>query len=139
MGKHEVSLNWAEDMAFDVDVNGHTLRLDAEDAAGGRDTGPRPKPLMLAALAGCTAMDVISLLRKMRVEFDDLKIKIDADLTDDHPKVYTAIRVVYQVYGSQVDHEKMQKAVELSQDKYCGVSAMLRSFAKVSWEIEYLS
>lgn len=139
MGKHEITLNWAEDMAFDVDVNGHTLRLDAEDAVGGRDTGPRPKPLMLAALAGCTAMDVISLLRKMRVEFDDLKIKIDADLTDDHPKVYTAIRVVYQVYGSQVDHEKMQKAVELSQDKYCGVSAMLRSFAKVSWEIEYLS
>jgi putative redox protein len=137
MGTANVTLDWKSGMAFDVDIEGHIVRMDRDEAGGGENTGPTPKPLMLAALAGCTAIDVVSLLQKMRVPFDDLKIDVSATVTEEHPKIYDTVHLVYMIYGKDVDHDKMQKAVELSQEKYCGVSAMFRHFAKVTYEIEY--
>jgi putative redox protein len=81
-----VIANWLGNMAFEAEVNGHTLVLDAIPEVGGENRGPRPKPLMLAALAGCTAMDVISILKKMRVPVEKFNVRAQGDLTDEHPK-----------------------------------------------------
>lgn len=137
MDTHEITLDWKSEMAFTAGVNGHSILLDAEDAVGGHDEGPRPKPLMLTALAGCTAMDVVSLMNKMRVPFTGLNIKVSGELADEHPKIYKKVHVDYYVQGENLDHEKVQKAVDLSQEKYCGVSAMFRAFAELTFEVHY--
>lgn len=131
----KISLKWVEGMAFDGEVNGHILRIDANESVGGKDTGPRPKALMLIALAGCTAMDVVSILNKMRMPYDDFDVNVEANKTEEHPVVYTDFKIVYRFRGSALDREKIEKAVSLSQDRYCGVSAMYKSIGTVSYEI----
>lgn len=133
---HTIQTTWNDKMSFDSQIDGHTLRLDTRDEMGD-DTGPGPKKLLLAGLAGCTGMDVVSLLKKMRVPFTGMKINIDADLTEEHPKVYSEIRLIYQIFGSELDKGKVQKAVDLSQEKYCGVTAMLKKNCPVNYSIEY--
>ncbi|HOW25731.1 MAG TPA: OsmC family protein [Bacteroidales bacterium] len=135
----KVRIKWNGKMAFDADVNGFAIRMDAAPEAGDKDQGPRPKPLTLAALGGCTGMDVVSLLEKMRVPLESFDMKIEAEQTDEHPRVYKKIHIVYIFKGKNLPLEKLQKAVELSQEKYCGVSAMLRKSAAVTYEIEVLS
>lgn len=138
MGKHQIDLEWDNGMLFHSIVNGHTIYVDADTNVGGSDKAPRPKPLMLVALAGCTAMDVVSLLNKMKVEFSYFNVKIDAELTEEHPKVYSKVHIIYQIKGDNLDASKVEKAVHLSQEKYCGVSAMFKKFSEVSFEIQYL-
>ncbi len=90
------------------------------------------------SLAGCTGMDVVSLLKKMRVTFEDLKISVDANLTDEHPKIYDAMHITYKFWGvKEADHTKVEKAVTLSKERYCGVSAMLEKASKLTFEIVY--
>lgn len=131
----KISLKWVDGMAFDGEVNGHTLRIDANESVGGRDTGPRPKALMLLALAGCTAMDVVSILNKMRMEYDDFSVDVESNKTEEHPVVYTDFKIVYKFKGNNLDREKIDKAVSLSQERYCGVSAMYKHIAPVTYEI----
>jgi len=138
MSKHEIDLEWENGMLFHSVVNGHKVLVDADASVGGSDKAPRPKPLMLVSLAGCTAMDVVSLLNKMRVEFSYFNVKVSAELTEDHPKVYSKVHIVYQIKGNNIDKSKVEKAVNLSQERYCGVSAMFRKFAELSFEIQYL-
>lgn len=138
MAKHEIDLNWENGMLFHSIVNGHHIYLDTDTSAGGSDKGPRPKALMLVSLAGCTAMDVVSLLNKMRVEFEYFNVHVEADVSEEHPKVYTKVHIKYQIKGKNLDTTKVEKAVNLSQEKYCGVSAMFRKFAALTFEIEYL-
>lgn len=138
MGKHTIDLIWENGMCFSSEVNGHKVYVDADASVGGTNKAPRPKPLMLVALAGCTAMDVVSLLNKMRVDFSYFNVKIDAELSEEHPKVYTKVHIIYQIKGENIDKAKVEKAVNLSQEKYCGVSAMFKKFAEVSFEIKYL-
>ena len=88
-------VTWLEDMAFDVEVNGHHFTIDAEERVGGKDRGPRPKPLILASLAGCTGMDVVSILTKMKVKGYKFHLEAEADQTDVHPKYYHTIRLSY--------------------------------------------
>jgi putative redox protein len=133
--KHIVNTAWAGKMKFDTEVNGHHIILDAAEDVGGENAGPRPKALMLSALAGCTGMDVISILKKMKVEPENFNIKIEADLTEEHPKVYSKVHIIYEFKGKNLEIEKLQKAIELSQEKYCGVSAMYRKAMDVSYEI----
>jgi putative redox protein len=135
----KVRIKWNGKMAFDADVNGFVVRMDAAPEAGGKDQGPRPKPLTLAALGGCTGMDVVSILEKMRVPLDSFDMKIEAEQTDEHPRVYKRIHIVYTFKGKDLPLEKIQKAVDLSQEKYCGVSSMLRRTAALTYEIEVLS
>lgn len=139
MKKETVSTVWQEEMSFQSQVDNHTISLDAEDVFGGRNRGSRPKPLMLTALGGCTAMDVVSLLNKMRVPFTGLTVDVSAELTEEHPKVYQNVMVTYKVKGTGLDPEKVEKAVALSQEKYCGVIAMFKSFSTVSYTIEYIN
>ena len=135
---HAIEARWAKGMAFEADMSEHKLVLDSDPKFGGEGRGPRPKSLLLLSLAGCTGMDVVSLLKKMRVEFEDLKIKITGELTDEHPKYYHKIHLTYQIKGKDINHDKVEKAVNLSQDKYCGVSYMLKKAAEITYDIEYI-
>ena len=135
---HSVKTSWKGNMKFDSNVNGHSVLMDAVPDVGGEDLGPRPKQLLLSALAGCTGMDVISILNKMRVEPDALTIDITADVTDEHPKQYSAMHIVYNFKGKGLDPEKLKKAVDLSQERYCGVSAMFRKAMELSYEIRII-
>ena len=122
-------------MAFESEVNGHKLVLDAAKEFGGEDLGYRPKPLVMAALAGCTGMDVVSILKKMRVEYDGLEIKVEGDVADEHPKTYTALKLIYEFKGKDLPMEKLEKAVALSEKTYCGVWAMYKKAVPVTYEI----
>lgn len=124
-----------EDLSFGVELQGHEFVVDADAAVGGKDRGPRPKALLLAGLAGCTGMDVASILGKMKMLYDSFAVEVDAHQTDEHPKVYDGISLRYIFTGSDLDEKKIEKAVTLSQDKYCGVTAMLSKTAKIDYEI----
>jgi len=134
---HNVKTKWANKMAFDSQIDNHTIRIDTGGEMGD-DTGPSPKKLLLASLAGCTGMDVVSLLKKMRVDITGFEIDIDADLTEEHPIVYSEIRLVYRFYGTDLDKTKVEKAVKLSQERYCGVSEMLRKNSPINYTITYI-
>jgi putative redox protein len=136
--KHTVDTAWQGNMKFDAVVSGHHVVMDALPAVGGNDEGARPKELMLAALAGCTGMDVVSILKKMRVEPEYFNIRVEAEMTEEHPKHYTAMHIIYEFKGEGLELEKLQKAVKLSQDQYCGVSTMYRKAMEISYEIVIL-
>lgn len=124
-------------MAFDTVVDGHTLTIDADPDFGGNDTGPKPKPLLLLSLSGCTGMDVVSLMNKMRVEYADFQVTVDGELTDEHPKYYHKIHLTYSLKTTPQYHEKIKKAVTLSQERYCGVSYMLSKSSELTHEIDF--
>lgn len=128
----EATARWTDGMRFDLRTgSGHTLEADADAETGGRDAGPRPKELLLAALASCTAMDVASVLRKMRQPFRGLRVRAGGEPTAEHPRVFRRIDLVYEVEGEGCDAERVAHAVELSRDRYCGVNAMLRPAVEV--------
>ncbi len=133
--KSSVNVKWTGNMSWETELFGHKLVLDAGTDNGGEDKGPRPKILMLTALAGCTGMDVVSILKKMRVEFEDLQIIVEGDLTEDHPKYYEKMHVIYQFKGKDLPMDKLEKAVGLSEEKYCGVSALYKKAIPVTTEI----
>ncbi|MCS6820017.1 MAG: OsmC family protein [Chitinophagales bacterium] len=126
-------------MLLEAHQNEHKFLIDAAPESGGEGKGVRPKALILTSLAGCTAMDVLSLLQKMRVEFSDFSVEAEGELTEEHPKIYHKVWLKYFIrLSNEADKEKMEKAVSLSQEKYCGVSAMVKKFADLSLEIVYL-
>lgn len=131
----KVILDWKGGMQYDAQIGEHTLTLDASEELGGTNLGPRPKSLLLAALAGCTGMDIASLARKMRVEFDRIEIEADAEKNDEIPTVYTSMTLIYRFEGKGIDPEKPLKMVSLSQERYCGVSEMLRKVAPIAVEV----
>ena len=132
---NKVNVAWTGDMAFEAEVNDFKLKLDADKSVGGNNSGPRPKALMLVSLGGCTGMDVVSILAKMRVIPDYFNVEITGELTEEHPKIYDKIHVVYTFRGKDLPLAKLEKAVNLSQDRYCGVNAMLSKAATVTHEI----
>lgn len=136
--KTRIDCTLKEGMMFESIVNGHKLILDAEEEVGGKDKGPRPKALTLASLAGCTGMDVISILRKMKVEPSYFNIVVDAISGDEHPKIYEKIHLIYEFKGDYLPIDKLEKAIVLSQERYCGVTAMLRKSSDITWEIKFL-
>jgi putative redox protein len=136
--KESVSTRWIENMAFETEVNGHKLIIDAGPASGGEDRGPRPKQLMLSALGGCTAMDVVAMLKKMRVNIDGLNVIVEGDLTEDYPKHFFKMHVIYEFKGKDLPLDKLQKVIDLSSEKYCGVSAVYRKAMELTSEIRIL-
>jgi putative redox protein len=130
-----VSTKWLENMSFESEINGHKVIIDAKEEVGGHDKGPRPKPFMLAALGGCTAMDVISILKKMRVELKSLNVIVEGELTEEHPRHFDKMHVIYEVEGDNLPMDKIEKAVSLSEEKYCGVSVVYRKALEISSEI----
>ena len=134
--KNSIECLWNGDMEFSTEVNGHELIMDADVSVGGNNHGPRPKALLLAGLAGCTGMDVVSILKKMQLAPKSFKINVDAQMTEEHPKVYDKIHISYIFSGENLPKDKLERAVVLSQEKYCGVSAMLSKAADLSWDIK---
>ncbi len=134
---HKINTAWKENMAFDAQLGDHVVTVDAVSPIGD-NKGSSPKQLLLASLATCTGMDVVSLLKKMRVEYSAFTIDVEADLTEEHPKVYSEFRLTYCFTGKGMDRNKVKKAVDLSQEKYCGVSAMLKKSAPILYTIEYI-
>ena len=138
MATHSSELKWIDELKFEAFQNGKTIHIDANPDEG-TTTGVRPKALILTSLAGCTAIDVIELLKKMRVAFSDFSIKVSGELTDEHPKIYQTVVLTYIIKLADAnDKSKVEKAVQLSQDTYCGVSAMVKKFADLQVHIEYL-
>jgi putative redox protein len=132
---HSVTTLFNNNMAFTADINGHEVLMDTTADDGGDDSGPSPKRLMLASLAGCTGMDIVPILNKMKVSYSDFSIDVDADVTEEHPRIYNRVKITYKIKMAAADRPKMEKAVALSQEKYCGVSAMFRAFAELKTEI----
>ena len=136
--KSEVSIKWQGEMSFESEIDGHKITLDASPEVGGKDKGPRPKPFVLLALAGCTGMDVVSMLKKMRVEYEGLEIKVEGELAEDHPKTFTSMKVVFEFKGKNLPMDKIEKAVALSDEKYCGVSALYKKAIPLTTEIRVI-
>jgi putative redox protein len=134
----ELVLNWDKNMCFSSNIDGHYLTIDAADEFGGENKGPRPKKMLLLALAGCTAMDVVSLMKKMRVDFSGFKIEVESELADDHPKRYNSITLVYSVNSSEIFRENIEKAIKLSEEKYCGVWASLKDSIKIDYKLKII-
>jgi len=126
-------------MSFEADLEGFKIAIDADQEVGGKRKGPKPKALMMVALAGCTGMDVVSLLNKMRVNYTSLNIKVEGDLTEEHPKHYTKMKVIYELKGDNIDIKKVQKAVDLSKEKYCGVSYSYKGIMDLEYDIRILA
>ncbi len=133
-----VKAEWAGGMRFvHRSASGHALVTDASVASGGNDTAPSPMELILHALVGCTGVDVISILRKMKQPVTKLTVSVDAERADEHPKVYTKLPVKYVVHGD-VDERKLKRAIGLSEKIYCSVTAMLAEKAKIDSSYEIL-
>jgi len=123
--KQSVNAEFKGDMVFEADVNGRKFSMDSI-----QKKGVWPKPLLLVAICGCSGMDVVSILNKMQIKFDSLNIYVDANITNGHPSTYDKIHVVYKIGGEDLPKEKVEKAVSLSQEKYCGVLDMIKKAAK---------
>ena len=132
----KVETQWSSEMSFDSTVNNHRIVMDSDPAFGGQEKGPRPKMLVLSALGGCTGMDVVSILNKMRVNPDSFRVVAEADIADEHPKVFTKIHLTYEFKGKNLPQDKLKKAVDLSQERYCPVSAMLKKACPFTYEIK---
>jgi putative redox protein len=133
--KHAVDTAWKGNMLFDANVSGHHVMMDAVPAVGGEDKGSRPKELMLASLAGCTGMDVVSILKKMRVPFTGLDIRVEADMTEEHPKHYSRMHIIFSFTGDNLQEDQLKKAIDLSQDRYCGVAYVYKKAMEITYEI----
>lgn len=129
----KTQVNWVKGMLFaGAGWSGHTVTMDAGGDFDGNDSAARPMELMLVSLCGCTGMDVVSLLKKMRVEFSGIELNVRAEKTEDHPHVFTRIDLEYVITGNDVDEAKLKKAIDLSQEKYCSVTAMLRKACPIN-------
>lgn len=131
----ETTLTWKEKFTFDVELDNHRFTLDASKENGGNDNGPRPKGLLLTALAGCTGMDVVSILEKMKHKDFTFQLKVTADNESIHPMVYKNVVLSYIFEGNDLKSENVKKAVHLSEEKYCAVSAMLKKAFDIKIQI----
>ena len=132
-----IKTQWEGNMLFNADTLGGNFKIDAAEESGGQGKGVRPKALMLTSLAGCTGMDLVSLLKKMRAEVDGMEINVSGELTDEHPKFYNKVTLEYIFYGTDLKKDKIEKAIELSAEKYCGVMEMFRQFSEITTVIKY--
>ena len=117
----------------------HWIPLDGPEEIGGYSAATRPLELILIGLAGCTSMDVISILKKMKVHLDDYELKVTAEQAEEYPKVFTRIQLQYVFYGEGIDSAKVEKAIKLSEERYCSVTAMLRHSAEMETSYEILA
>ncbi|MEO6405539.1 MAG: OsmC family protein [Ferruginibacter sp.] len=134
---HEIETQWMGKMQFNSLINGHTIVMDAPERVGGEDNGPIPKPFVLSALSGCTGMDIVAILRKAQKEVQDFSMKVTGEISKKQPIEYIAIHVLYDFKGLDENKQAALDAVNDSQNKYCGVSSMLKKALPVTWEVNY--
>ncbi|MFB9056688.1 OsmC family protein [Mariniflexile ostreae] len=135
---NQITTKWLGGMKFEsTNPSGNNLFIEASPEDGAQAEGYRPKALMLSALAGCSGLDVASLIKKMKLEVADFSIDIDANLTEEDPKFYDKLTMAFHFYGSDLNEKKLQRAVDLSVEKYCGVMEMFRQFAELNIETHF--
>lgn len=127
-------VKWIDGMRFvGLGHANHSLVIDGSADSGGLDSSTRPGELVLMALAGCTGIDVVSILKKMKVEFDSFEIGVEAEVAENHPKIYTKIMIEYRFRGKNIPADKIDRAIKLSQETYCSVSNQLRASAEIGY------
>jgi len=135
---NKVTTEWKGGMTFESDnPSGKTVIMDTDVEGSNERYGLSPKAMMLSSLAGCTGLDVVMVLDKMKVSGYRFKMEIEGQLTDEHPKYYNKVHVDYHFYGEDLNEKKIKKAVDLSSEKYCGVMEMFRHFAEITSQIHY--
>ncbi len=137
MASHEIETQWMGKMQFNALINGHTVIMDAPERSGGEDKAPIPKPFVLTALSGCTGMDIIALLRRSNQSIDDLSMTVTGELSKQAPIQYISIHILYAIRADESTREVVLKAIMDSQEKYCGVSSMLKKAIPITWEIYF--
>ena len=135
--QHKVEALWMGRMRFNALVNGHTLVMDAPERVGGDDAGPVPKPFLLTALAGCTGMDVVGLLRKQGIQLDHFGVDVTGELSTTSPMVYIHVHLIYDAQGDPAHRDATLAVVLRSQHEVCGVSHMLKKALPVTWAVRY--
>lgn len=129
----KTSTTWKHDQAFESRLEENVFSID-----GNRKEGPNPKALLLSAIAACSGIDVVDILAKMRVSFSDLTIDVETEQTTEHPRVFKDIRITYKLKTGEENEDKIKKAIDLSLEKYCGVSAMLKKNSPIHYKLELL-
>ena len=125
--------NWIKDEEFESEHEGNRIKVD-----GNKKNGHGPKALLLSGLAGCSGIDVVEILQKKRVEFSDFSIEVETEQTTEHPKVFTDITIIFKLRTDAENEQKIRKAIDLSLNKYCGVSAMLKKNSAINYKLELL-
>ncbi len=133
--KETIKAQWLNDLSFEAEVDGHKIYMDTAAEHGGKNLGPRPKLMMMVALAGCTGMDVAAILKKMRENVEELSVEVEGDVTEGHPKRFEGMKVIYKLKGNGINRKNVEKAVTLSSEKYCGVSANYKEAFDITHEI----
>ncbi|OEF97895.1 OsmC family protein [Desulfuribacillus alkaliarsenatis] len=132
----EVNVVWKENMQFlGTSANGHTTLMDAGVYAGGDGQGPSPMELILQAVAGCTGIDIVQTIKKMRMDIAKFEIKVMGTRAEEHPRRFTDITIVYNFEGESLDPKKLKRAIDLSMDKYCSVSKSLNADIRYDYTI----
>lgn len=117
----------------------HWITMDGPESFGGSDSGIRPKELILLSLAGCTGSDVVVILQKKKVQLDNFEMNITADVAEEHPQVYTKINLEFIFYGKNIQEKDVERAIELSQTKYCSVTHMLKQAVEITHSYKIIS
>lgn len=135
----ECKVKWVDGMAFLAETgSNHTIMMDGAPEAGGRNLAPRPMELLLAGTGGCTAFDIVLILKKGRHAVTGCEVELKAERADSDPKVFTHIHFIFRVSGTNLKPEAVQRAIELSKDKYCSASIMLGKTAEITHEMEII-
>lgn len=138
MAAHEVHVSYKQDMQFETDSpTGYKALIDTSPENGGNNDGLGPKAMMLSALAGCTGLDIVFVLNKMRTHVPHFEMTVKGELTEEHPKTYHKVNLDYHFYGDDLDETKINKAVKLSEEQYCGVMEMFRQFATLEVGVHF--
>lgn len=137
----KMTVGWKGNMAFEAAIHQHRVLMDARTEAGGEYSAPTPKELVLAGLCGCTGMDMVHILKRMRLEAATFSVDAEATTTDEDPSVFDQVRLIYrftndQPTGENLPIDRIKRAANLSQSKYCGVGAMIAKSARIDYEIQ---
>jgi putative redox protein len=134
----KINVDWQGGLEFNNQLpSGHDLTVDAAEASGGQNNGSRPMELLLSGLAGCTGIDVVLILNKMKTELEDFEMEIEAERAEEAPKRFTKIQIKYKFKGKKLDERKVERAINLSEEKYCSASNSLNAEITSSYEIEH--
>lgn len=133
----KINVDWQGDLEFKNHLpSGHDFTVDAAESSGGHNKGPRPMELLLSGLAGCTGIDVVLILKKMKIELEDFQMEIEAERAAEKPQRFTKIHIKYKFKAKNLDESKVQRAIKLSEEKYCSASNSLNAEITSSYEIE---
>jgi putative redox protein len=135
---NKVDVKWLDDLCFEAEIQGHKILMDSGGNPDKESRGASPKPFMLSALGGCAGMDIISILKKMKVNIDYFNISVTGFLTEEYPKHYDKIHLIFEFKGKNLSIDKINQAIKLSEEKYCGVWTVYKQTMEITKEVKLL-